>query len=137
MNGKDRAAHNPQRINSDLAGSGWLAKKADLSLSIVIYRYLFALFAVHSSLFTLHYSRLPDQSFLRFLHRLVSPLDGVGSFGWHVVLVVLGQHFRGGEHAVPAELALGNDKNSQHQTELNFSASFSIVPSAIQLSNLM
>ena len=39
-------------------------------------------------------------------HASLRLLDRVGGFGRHVVLVVLGQHFGGVEHAVGAELAL-------------------------------
>jgi hypothetical protein len=47
---------------------------------------------------------------LRLVGRaLVRVADGLGGFRRHVVLVVLGQHFAGGEAAVIAELALGDD----------------------------
>src|SRR5581483_2820785 len=48
----------------------------------------------------------PYQCLLRFAHRLVRALDGVGCFGRHVILIVLGQHFLGVEYAVWAQLAL-------------------------------
>jgi len=46
--------------------------------------------------------------FHRF-RRLVRLVDRMLRLGRHVVLVVLGQHFAGGEEAVVAELALGDD----------------------------